>query len=83
MERTRDGDDIQPLKRRQFSSPTTAEDMAVITKGFNTSKNTQWALKLFCEWRAQRNGDDTIDKCPDDLLRSPDSTFGLVGLSMK
>ena len=73
MERTRDGEDysdIQPLKRKRFSSPTMAEDMAVITKGFvnpNTRKNTQWALKLFCEWRAQRNGDDTIQMIYFDL----------------
>jgi hypothetical protein len=73
--------DIQPLKRRRrFPSPTPDKDMAVISKGYvnpNTSKNTQWALKIFNEWKAYRNEnyeETTVNQCPDDLLLSPNCT---------
>jgi hypothetical protein len=69
--------DIKPLKRvRRFKAPTSSEEMAVLNKGFvnkNTSKNTQWAMKLFYEWKEERNKENA-DKCPEYLLTSPDIT---------
>ena len=33
----------------------------------NTTKTTDWALRVFQEWQKQRDG----DQCPSDLLESP------------
>jgi len=36
----------------------------------NTKKSTDRALRVFCEWRRQRNASQP-EKCPSDLLESP------------
>ena len=46
--------------------------MMEICKGFvsdNTKKNTDWAIRVFCEWRPYRNKATTVtkDMCPEDL----------------
>ena len=33
----------------------------------NTTKNSDWALRVFQEWQKQRDG----DQCPSDLLERP------------
>ena len=48
-----------------FSKPLSEEEMLRKSKGFtpaNTTKNTDWALKVFREWQEQR------DHCPKELL---------------
>ena len=48
--------------------------MSDICKGYvlqNTDKATTWALRVFNAWRQERNRVAT-EKCPDDLLESPD-----------
>ena len=45
-----------------------------MSKGFvpmNTQRNNTWALKLFQEWRADRNK-RSEKQCPEDLLDNPD-----------
>ena len=47
----------EPVAR--FKCPTSNEEMAVLSKGFvpaNTQKNNAWAMRVFSEWRVQRNG---------------------------
>ena len=48
--------------------------MSEICKGYvpqNTDKATTWAMRVFKAWRIERNKVAT-DKCPDNLLESPD-----------
>ena len=47
----------EPVARFKYS--TSDEEMAVLSKGTvpaNTQKNNAWAMRVFSEWRAQRNG---------------------------
>ena len=65
--RSVDMDDFQPVKKKakkavvpaeRFKTPTSDEDMTRLCKAYvspNTKKNTDWALRLFSEWRAERN----------------------------
>ena len=50
-----DQDDCEPVrKKRRFKSPTKDYEIAVLSKGVvpkNTEKNTQWAVRVFEEWR--------------------------------
>jgi hypothetical protein len=70
-------EDIVPLKRkRRCISPLKDEQILELAKGFvptNTTKNTGWALRVYEEWKTERNNASN-DKCPDDLLTSPDVT---------
>ena len=73
-----DGDDFQPMKRKKlsrnrFASPLSEEVMSNVSMGptvANTKKSTDWAVRVFIEWRKQRN-ESQSDKCPLDLLESP------------
>ena len=71
-----DGDDFQPAKKKKlsrFASPLTEEAMSNVAKGptvANTKKCTDWAIRVFNEWRKQRNASQS-DKCPSNLLESP------------
>ena len=59
----------------RFKAPTSNEEMAVISKGFvsyNTQKNADWAMRVFTEWRAERNLRDPENHCPEDLVDKPD-----------
>ena len=59
----------------RFKTPTTDDEMAVISQGYvprNTQKNTEWAVRVFLEWRAARNKSDPSNHCPEDLLQKPD-----------
>ena len=60
--------DFQPPRKKlkstltpsegRFKAPTSNEEMAVLRKGYiphNTQKNTDWAIRVFTEWRAWRN----------------------------
>ena len=58
----------------RFPSPTGSPAMKTICKGYipkNTDKATAWALRVFNAWRSERNL-LSGDKCPDNLLESPD-----------
>ena len=72
-------EDFQPAPKRKklslnrFASPLTDEAMLNVAKGptvANTKKSTDWALRMFCEWRRQRNASQP-EKCPSALLESP------------
>ena len=71
-------EDFQPAKKNKlslnrFASPLTDEAMSNLAKGptvANTKKSTDRALRVFCEWRRQRNASQP-EKCPSDLLESP------------
>lgn len=59
----------------RFKVPTTDDEMAVIGKGYvpqNTQKNTAWAVRVFFEWRTERNKIASGDHCPEDLIDKPD-----------
>ncbi len=61
------------LKKKRFAPPLTEPDMKKVCEGFtpkNTTKNTEWALKVFHEWQDQRDSDND-DKCPSDILLCP------------
>ena len=58
----------------RFPAPTGSPTMSEICKGYvpqNTDTATTWAMRVFEAWRIERNKVDT-DKCPDNLLESPD-----------
>ena len=80
-----DMDDFQPLKKKpkrssqlaqdRFKAPTCGEDMSVICKAFvppYTQKNTAWAMRIFAEWRAERNSrsNSPTSLCPDNILEA-------------
>ena len=77
-----DGDliDFQPPRKKpkkpdgaRFKAPMTDDEMAVISKGYvpqSTQKNTAWVLRVFLEWKAERNKTASGEKCPEDLLDS-------------
>ena len=63
-----------PEKATRFPAPTGSPTMSNICKGYipqNTDKATTWALRVFNAWHQERNR-VTTEKCPDDLLESPD-----------
>ena len=41
----------------------------------NTEKNTAWAVRVFEEWRKQRNTATTDEKCRDSLLDRPNADY--------
>ena len=52
------------------------EEMEQISKGFvpkNTKKTTNWAVKVFEQWRVQRNEatNDNGKLCPSNILECP------------
>ena len=56
-------------------NPISNEEMSRICSSFvrkNMEKNTSWSMKVYDEWREQRNSIDTSNQCPDDLLKRPD-----------
>ena len=78
-------DDFQPVKKKakkavvpakRFKTSTSDEDMTRLCKADvppNTKKNTDLALRLFSEWRAERNKKSpSTSLCPDDLLEIPE-----------
>ena len=59
----------------RFKVPTRNEEMVVISKGYvpcNTQKNTDWAMRVFTEWRAEWNLRDPGNYCLEDLVEKPD-----------
>lgn len=54
------------------------DEISAMSKGYvplNTEKNTNWALRVFQEWKSARNKSVALegngDICPDDLLDNP------------
>ena len=71
---SKEGHVSSPEKATRFPAPTGSPTMSDICKGYvpqNTHKATTWALRVFNAWRQERNRVAT-EKCPDDLLESPD-----------
>ena len=59
----------------RFSFDTTANELDAFKEGecpLNTTKNTEWALKNFEEWRVARNRNYTSEQCPPEVLKSQD-----------
>ena len=59
---------------RRFADPLSPSKMKTICEGFvpkNTQKATDWAIRVFTEWRDNRN-ERSDEKCPSMLLESPD-----------
>ncbi len=59
---------------KRFVSPKSSADMERICQGVvpkNTQKSTSWAVRVFEEWRAQRNKatSDSGEQCPASLQR--------------
>ena len=72
--RTRRNHVSSPAKPSRFPAPTGSPTMSEVCKGYvlqNTDKATTWAMRIFKAWRIERNKVAT-DKCPDNLLESPD-----------
>ena len=80
----------RPRKKRKgdsthrFMMPALPMKMNEICNGYvprNTKKVTEWALRLFREWRDNRNlVTSTQDQCPSTLLEEPQSTIGFRDL---
>ena len=63
-------------KKRRFNSPVSPGKMGTICKGVvpsNTKKATSWAVRVFDEWRRERNATATGEQCPLELLEKPDA----------
>ena len=63
-------------KLKQFVAPTSIEQTETVCKRFimkNTNKSTNWAVKMFEQWRVKRNEAASGDSkpCPDNLLEMP------------
>ena len=59
---------------QRFADPLSPSKMQTICEGFvpkNTQKATDWARRVFDEWRINRNK-RSDEKCPSTLLVSPD-----------
>ena len=57
----------------RFASPLPLEEMSSVCEGYtpaNTSKNTDWAVRVFNEWRKARPTEEE-GECPPDLLECP------------
>jgi len=57
------------------SFDTTVKELDAFKQGecpLNTTKNTEWALKNFEEWRVARNRNYTSEQCPPEMLKSQD-----------
>ena len=71
-------DDFEPPKKKakkRFAEPASAEEVAVITKGYtpsNTAKNTSWSVRVFQEWCIARKGCSKDEACNPHLIDSPD-----------
>ena len=60
----------------RFVSPTSSVEIDKICKGFvpkNTEKATNWAVRVFEQWRVERNRatSDDGEMCPSNLLQCP------------
>ena len=63
------------LGRPRFEKPKSAEEMQEIFKGYvpaNTAKSTAWGVKVFQDWRSERNRNVLEEQCPSDLFETPD-----------
>ena len=61
---------------KRFVSPTSSVEMDKICKGFvpkNTEKATNWVVRVFEQWRVERNRETSDDgeMCPSNLLQCP------------
>ena len=73
--KAKSGDGKQVLRCKRFVVPASKEEMTEICKGFvpkNMKKATNWAVKVFKQWRVQRNEvADDAKLCPSNLLECP------------
>ena len=62
--------------KRHFCVPVSPGKMGTICKGIiptNTKTSTSWAVRVFEEWRKERNKDATGENCLLTLLEEPDA----------
>ena len=38
-------------------------------------KNDQWALRAFEDWIEERNASSSVDRCPQDILKTNDAVL--------
>ena len=59
----------------RFSAPTSPSKMRKICEGYvprNTGKATDWAVRVFQDWRTARNKSvGAAEQCPETLLEKP------------
>ena len=67
---------VLPKQKPRFCKPVSPGKMGTICKGVvppNTKKATSWAVRVFEEWRMERNKTATDEKCQSMLLEEPDA----------
>ena len=60
---------------QHFPAPISPGSMEKVCQGYvpvNTSKSTNWSLRVFNAWREERNK-CSLEQCPDNLLKEPNS----------
>ena len=61
-------DDFVPLKKKRSFEVVTEDKL--LKKGFvpkNTSKQTDWEVRVFKDWIKESNPENDTTKCPADL----------------
>ena len=61
------------LERNRFAKPASPTSMSKICEGYvlpNTGKATNWSMKVFEQWRDNRNR-SSQEQCPENLLVEP------------
>ena len=61
-------------KKPRFADPKSSTEMEKLGKGPsvpNTKKCTAWAVRVFEDWRQQRNAATADQQCPENLLENP------------
>ena len=64
-----------PIPKTICFCTASKEHLATLAKPFvpkKTGDATQWAVKNFTTWMTQRNSQQDLDKCPEDLLLNMD-----------
>ena len=65
-------DDFVPLKKKRRFEVVSEDKLDTLKKGFvpkNTSKQTDWAVRVFKDWIKESNPENDTTKCPADLLK--------------
>ena len=60
--------------KARFAAPLPQEKMASVCEGYtppNTSKNTDWSVRVLDEWRKARPIAGDEEQCPENLLECP------------
>ena len=66
---------VPVLSGERFAAPLSPSAMDAVCKGFvpkNTKKSTNWAMRVFKQWRDSRNS-TVAERCPEMLLEQPNA----------